>query len=138
MNRITVSIALLAISIPAIAQEPGEFRHDLPDGARPWAHENFDAADDKFTFAVFSDLTGGERSGVFEIAVAQLSLLRPELILNVGDLINGGMADVIDAPLLLAVGGVGFVLVMFASWQMVSLRHIYTRGLTSVAAPAAD
>jgi UDP-2,3-diacylglucosamine pyrophosphatase LpxH len=92
MTRITVSIALLAISISVIAQEPGEFRHDLPDGARPWAHENFDAADDKFTFAVFSDLTGGERSGVFEIAVAQLSLLRPELILNVGDLINGGMA----------------------------------------------
>ena len=54
------------------------------------------------------------------------------------NLINGGMADVIDAPLLLAVGGIGFVLIMFASWQMVSLRHIYTRGLASVAAPAAD
>ena len=74
MTRITVSIALLAILNTGIAQDSAEFRHDVPDGARPWAHENFDAADDKFTFAVFSDLTGGERSGVFEIAVAQLSL----------------------------------------------------------------
>jgi len=59
----------------------------------PWTNENFDAADDKFTFAVFSDLTGGERERVFEIAVAQLSLLRPELIINVGDLIEGGTED---------------------------------------------
>ena len=54
------------------------------------------------------------------------------------NLINGGMADAIDAPLLLAVGGIGFVVVMFASLRMVSLRHIYTRGLTAAAAPAAD
>jgi len=30
---------------------------------------------------------------VFEIAVAQLNLLRPELIINVGDLIDGGTED---------------------------------------------
>ena len=45
---------------------------------------------DPLRFAVFSDLTGGERERVFEIAVAQLNLLRPELIVNVGDLIDGG------------------------------------------------
>ncbi len=92
MARIIVSIALFAISNIGVAQTSVEFRHDVSNGAKPWAHENFDAADDKFTFAVFSDLTGGERSGVFEIAVEQLSLLRPELIMNVGDLIQGGMA----------------------------------------------
>ena len=36
---------------------------------------------------------GGERPRVFEIAVAQLNLLRPELIMNVGDLIEGGSTD---------------------------------------------
>jgi calcineurin-like phosphoesterase family protein len=46
-----------------------------------------------FTFALFSDLTGGERERVFEIAVAQLNLLRPELIMNVGDLIEGDSDD---------------------------------------------
>ena len=92
MTRIMASIALLAILNIGVAQDPVDFRHDVSDGVKPWVDENFDAADDKFTFAVFSDLTGGERSGVFEIAVEQLSLLRPELILNVGDLIQGGMA----------------------------------------------
>jgi predicted phosphodiesterase len=57
--------------------------------AQPWTSQGFDRADEKFTFAVFSDLTGGEREGIFEIAVQQLKLLRPELIISVGDLIEG-------------------------------------------------
>lgn len=69
------------------------FQHNVAGTAEPWTHERFDAGGDKFTFAVFSDLTGGERERVFEIAVAQLSLLRPELIINVGDLIDGGTVD---------------------------------------------
>ena len=74
---------------------PGEpvFRHDVTGEVRPWTNEKFDAADDKFTFAIISDVTGGERERVFEIAVTQLSLLRPELIINVGDLIEGGTID---------------------------------------------
>lgn len=48
-----------------------------------------DDARDTVRFAVFSDLTGGERDKVFEIAVAQLNLLRPEFIVNVGDLVEG-------------------------------------------------
>jgi 3',5'-cyclic AMP phosphodiesterase CpdA len=38
-------------------------------------------------------LSGDERNGVFEVAVAQLSLLRPELIVSIGDLIEGGTED---------------------------------------------
>ncbi len=74
------------------AAEP-VFDHDVSGEVRPWTNENFDSAEDKFTFAVFSDLTGGERDHVFEIAVAQLSLLRPELLIHVGDLIDGGTED---------------------------------------------
>ena len=73
-----------------------EFQHRTYGEIRPWTTEEFDAADNKFTFAVFSDLTGGERERVFEIAVAQLSLLRPELIINVGDLIQGASTDLLD------------------------------------------
>jgi hypothetical protein len=69
------------------------FQHDISGQARPWTHSNFDNEEDKFTFALFSDLTGGEREGVFEIAVEQLRLLRPELIVSVGDLIEGGTDD---------------------------------------------
>ena len=77
---------------------PGEpaFQHDVSGEVRPWTNEEFDAANDKFTFAVFSDLTGGERERIFEIAVAQLAMLRPELIINVGDLIEGGTEDLAE------------------------------------------
>ncbi len=71
----------------------GSFTHDITTAVKPWTHERFDAAEDKFTFAVFSDLTGGEREGVFAVAVEQLNLLRPEFIVNVGDLIDGGSED---------------------------------------------
>ncbi len=70
-----------------------EFSHALTSRAAPWTHEEFDNSDRKFTFAVFSDLYGGERDRIFNIAFAQLNLLRPELILSVGDLINGGTED---------------------------------------------
>jgi hypothetical protein len=73
--------------------DTSEFQHDVQGGPRPWKHEHFDNARDKFTFALFSDLTGSERDGVFEVAVAQLRLLRPELILCVGDLIEGETED---------------------------------------------
>ena len=66
------------------------FQHDIAAGPAPWNHANFDNDPGKFTFAVFSDLTGGERAGIFAVAVEQLRLLRPELVLNVGDLIEGG------------------------------------------------
>ena len=90
------SLLFAVLGCTGSAIPPGEsvFQHDVTGEALPWTDENFDAADDKFTFAVFSDLTGGERERVFEIAVAQLSLLRPELIINVGDLIEGGSPDV--------------------------------------------
>jgi predicted phosphodiesterase len=75
---------------PQTEQEAPIFRHDVAGQARPWTHSTFDNDPDKFTFALFSDLTGGERDGVFVVAVEQLRLLRPELIVNVGDLIEGG------------------------------------------------
>jgi hypothetical protein len=94
-NAILVSVLCVLLGCSQSPDFPGEreFRHDVTGEALPWTSENFDAADDKFTFAIFSDLTGGERERVFEIAVAQLSLLRPEFIINVGDLIEGGTED---------------------------------------------
>jgi hypothetical protein len=75
---------------PEIEQEQAVFQHDFKGSAVPWTHNDFDDEEGKFTFAVFSDLTGGERAGVFDVAIEQLRLLRPELIVNVGDLIEGG------------------------------------------------
>lgn len=87
---------LLLLSLAACAGKPPAqpvFEHDITGGPAPWTNEAFDTAENKFTFALFSDLTGGEREGVFAVAVEQLRLLRPELILSVGDLIEGGSED---------------------------------------------
>jgi MFS family permease len=54
------------------------------------------------------------------------------------NLINGGLADSLDAAMLLMVGGVGFILIMFASWQGVTIRGIYRRGLQTSPAGVAD
>ncbi len=83
---------ILALSLAACTTNG--FQHKVSGDSKPWTHEAFDSHQDKFTFAVFSDLTGGERERVFEIAVEQLALLRPELIINVGDLIEGGTDDI--------------------------------------------
>jgi hypothetical protein len=102
MKEIKLSIFTLAVTFflgcsdPAAPPAEPVFQHEVTGQVLPWKNENFDVADEKFTFAVFSDLTGGEREGIFEIAIAQLNLLRPELIINVGDLIEGGTDDLDD------------------------------------------
>ncbi|MCH7787439.1 MAG: MFS transporter [Chloroflexi bacterium] len=54
------------------------------------------------------------------------------------NLINGGLADYINAPVLLAVGGVMFIVVMFLSLQRVTIRNIYSQGLGQDAYAVAD
>jgi len=87
---LTVVIAAAAM-LAACETGPAQtaFRPAEADVPNPWLSENFDAAEDKFTFAVISDLNGGEREGVFEVAVEQLNLLRPDFVISVGDLIDG-------------------------------------------------
>lgn len=80
---------LLSLSICSLAFGQG-FDHTIPEGPKPWTAVPTDRSQDRFMFAVHSDLTGGERPRVFEVALAQLSLLQPEFLISVGDLIEGG------------------------------------------------
>lgn len=73
----------------ASAPEDKIFQHEFGGPNVPWTARAFDNEAGKFTFAIFSDLTGGEREGVFALAVEQLRLLRPEFMIGVGDLIDG-------------------------------------------------
>jgi hypothetical protein len=92
--------SILTCLLPALlhlhgcATEPGlVFEHGVDSEITPWTHESFDVEDNRFMFAIFSDLYGGEREGVFAVAMDQLQMLRPELVLNIGDLILGGTED---------------------------------------------
>jgi predicted phosphodiesterase len=96
MGKVKIIIAgFLAFSLMAF-QDAGKddiFKHDLTPPPSPWLEKKFDNGADKFTFAIFSDLNGGEREGIFNVGAAQLRLLRPELIVSIGDLIDGGTED---------------------------------------------
>ncbi|MBT8040827.1 MAG: metallophosphoesterase [Gammaproteobacteria bacterium] len=92
-RRPLVALACALLLGACATSPPAEFEHGFSNGPTPWTGREFDRADDAFTFALFSDLTGGEREDVFEVAIAQLNLLRPEFIIGVGDLIEGGTTD---------------------------------------------
>lgn len=69
------------------------FEHDITSGPTPWTSDIFELEEEDFTFAIISDLNGGEREGVYSTAVSQLNRLDPTFVLSVGDLIDGGTED---------------------------------------------
>jgi predicted phosphodiesterase len=84
-------VLALPLVLAACAQTGGgDATRSMDPGPRPWTDKLVAESSDTLRFAVISDLTGGERDGIFEIAVEQLNLMRPELIVSVGDLIEGG------------------------------------------------
>ena len=67
----------------------------LPDfqGPAPWSGKRFLNDSDEFQFVVVSDRTGGHREGIFAKALRKINDLRPEFVVSVGDLIEGGTED---------------------------------------------
>ena len=53
---------VLTLLLGCSGPSPQTFEHDFTTGATPWTHDDFDDGEGKFTFAIFSDLNGGERS----------------------------------------------------------------------------
>jgi len=53
-----------------------------------------DKSTDVVRFAVIADLTGGERKGIFDVAVEGLAAMKPDFVLSIGDLIEGGTEDI--------------------------------------------
>ena len=72
------------------------FTNDIEQGHTPWKAAPGPRQAEKFSFGIVSDLYSGERPGVFDVAVAQLNLLRPEFVLSVGDLVDGGTEDTLQ------------------------------------------
>ena len=77
-------------------QQKPQFEHDIQSGPTPWTSDQFESTEDDFTFAIISDLTGGERPNIYSTAVGQLNRLDPTFVLSVGDLIDGGTEDTLQ------------------------------------------
>ena len=100
LARFLTALLLLVVATPLPAQ-------DLPQDDRKPRHTKQDhrrfttdrkgrklaltKEDDAFFFAVFGDRTGGPAEGikVLEQAVVDVNLLDPDLVMTVGDLIQG-------------------------------------------------
>lgn len=89
-RRVAVTLALLLVM--GLAPTPG-FQAPPLKGPAPWTHQRFDDAPGDFAFAVVTDLESGYRTGVFDVAVQDLALLRPAFVITVGDQIEGGTED---------------------------------------------
>ena len=69
----------------------GDYRPGAPDVAR--TAKDFAGGRDEFRFAVIGDRTGQHRPGVFEDALRKVNGLRPDFVINIGDLIEGNSED---------------------------------------------
>lgn len=73
----------------AAGGDDGRFRADVrPGGSHPWTATP-DSAGRPLGFTVVGDNTAYARPGVFDQAMVQVSWLRPDFVLSVGDLIEG-------------------------------------------------
>ena len=69
------------------------FKHSVQTKKKPWTDKDFLNDPKDFQFAIVADRTGGARQGVFPKAVGKLNELRPEFVITVGDLIQGGVGN---------------------------------------------
>ncbi|MEQ8473589.1 MAG: metallophosphoesterase [Marinoscillum sp.] len=90
---ILISIGILLSSCQPTPHTKPNFIHDITSGPKPWTSELFEETEKDFTFGIVADLTGGERTGIYNTAVAQINRLEPTFVLSVGDLIEGGTED---------------------------------------------
>jgi len=92
-NLFTVLLSMLLLGCNSSTNPIPKFTHDISSGPTPWTNDSFELTEKDFTFAIISDLNGGERKGVYNTAVSQLNRLDPTFVLSVGDLIDGGTED---------------------------------------------
>ncbi len=97
MKRTILLVLLVAFLQACIESHPpkASFSHDIQGDPKPWSKEPLEAQGD-FSFAIISDLTGGERERIFEVAVEQINRFNPRFVLSVGDLIEGGTEDTLQ------------------------------------------
>jgi len=87
------SYTLLALAFVCCSagQAKDDYRPGAPDVAR--TDKPLAGGKDEFRFVVIGDRTGQHRPGVFEQALIRVDRLRPDFVINIGDLIEGNTED---------------------------------------------
>lgn len=91
---IAVTFALPFVALAGCSAPEQAPRAVLPEPGRiPSTAPLPETSPERLRFVVLSDRTGGERAHVFERAVEQVNLLQPDIVMCVGDLIEGYSAE---------------------------------------------
>ncbi|HWV61210.1 MAG TPA: metallophosphoesterase [Sphingopyxis sp.] len=98
MNRAripAIALGALALSLSGAAFGAGQGAKDYRPGAADVARtqKDFAGGASEFRFVVVGDRTGKHRPGVFEDAMDKVERLRPDFVINIGDLIEGNTED---------------------------------------------
>ena len=86
------TLAALALVFSSAGQAKDDYRPGAPDIAK--TDKPFAGGKGEFRFVVIGDRTGQHRPGVFEQALVKVDQLRPDFVINIGDLIEGNTEDV--------------------------------------------
>ena len=87
-------LQLFLIGCNSLQNNKTDFVYLNSSGSKPFTFSISEDDNSHFSFAIISDLTGGEREGVFEKAIVNLNYLNPKFTISVGDLIEGGTRDI--------------------------------------------
>ena len=90
-NIAAIALGLAALSLGGTLQAKTADRPGAASIARTEAP--FSGTPREFRFVVVGDRTAGHRIGVFEDAMTKIAALRPDFVINIGDLIEGNSED---------------------------------------------
>ncbi len=90
LRMVVIPVLCLAMIATINAQKPN-FPERMPIVERPFSDDP-----DKFTFAIIGDKTGGglDKWPVFDRAIDEINILKPDFAIMVGDLIQGDTTDI--------------------------------------------
>ena len=91
----TLGVALLGISLltGCLQISHAEDVYVGDEAAKAYTNLDFQNNPNNFQFVVIGDRAGGYRPGLFPAAIDMINLLQPELVLSVGDFIEGYIED---------------------------------------------
>src|SRR5690242_3522967 len=89
MSHLSRTLTILGFAVASLASLPGCSNSQEASAPPAAAQLKKQQSESFFRFIVLSDRTGGHIPGEFEKAITEIASLKPDFVINVGDLIEG-------------------------------------------------